>query len=566
MKSSRRVVVVVVSISMICAVLVAGGSLATGNSEVPGAPDAAFLNQIKANDGISGGQVTDLAVQTDGKIVVVGAFTSAAGLTGVNRIARFNANGAPDTAFNEVIKAHGGLNNTVNAVALQNDGGIVVTGAFQNAAGQAGVRGLARFDSTGASDVAFNTKMVGGSPLKGLNVGGEDLTIQSDGKIVVGGGFSIAGGMENVKRLARFEANGDPDTNFNGEIRDNGGFDGVIQSLAIQGTSIVVIGSFTSAHDVPNINRIARVLSDGSPDVDFNTAIEANGGLNAGPSAVTVQTDGKIVVGGEFTNAGGIVGVNGVARFADNGSTDTSFNNAVKAFGGIATDSSSRVLNIAVQPNGSIVAVGRFSGVGSVAGVNRLARLNSNGTSDVGFNNQVKVNGGLTGGAQPTVAALGLGNGNRIIVGGSFSNAAGVTPVNRLAMFNGVPTSPPVPPKPPAPKVVKPNKPASLKVKGKRTAKTYKASWKVPKGTNSTTRPVARYTLTVTVKGKKRTLIKKTLSSSKRKYNFKRATLKRVLKKYKVRSAKRYRFTVRVIASNKAGKSTAAAKAFTMNK
>lgn len=120
-------------------------------------------------------------------------------------------------------------------------------------------------------------------------------------------------------------------------------------------------------------------------------------------------------------------------------------------------------------------------------------------------------------------------------------------------------------PAPAKPKIVKPNKPSSLKVKGKRTAKVFKATWKKPAGTNATTRPVVRYRVEVWVKGKKKALTAKNLNARTFSYKLKKNALRKLIRKNKVKNAKRYRFTVRVYAQNGAGRSMVA-KAFIMNR
>ncbi|HOK51661.1 MAG TPA: delta-60 repeat domain-containing protein, partial [Bacteroidales bacterium] len=78
------------------------------------------------------GNVNSIVIQGDGKIIIGGNFTSYNG-TERNRIARLNADGSLDNSFNSAI----GLNNTVWAIALQSDGKIIIGGNFTSYNGTA---------------------------------------------------------------------------------------------------------------------------------------------------------------------------------------------------------------------------------------------------------------------------------------------------------------------------------------------------------------------------------------------------------------------------------------------
>jgi uncharacterized delta-60 repeat protein len=126
--------------------------------------------------------------------------------------------------------------------------------------------------------------------------------------------------------------------------------------------------------------------------------------------ATVVQPDGRIVVGGEFTN---IVGQsrNYLARLNPDGSLDASFN----------PRASNAVNCLALQPDGKILVGGTFTGIGGQSR-GRIARLNPDGSVDVGFNPN----------ANSTVNCLAIQPDGKILIGGSF-NFLGGQPWNRLA-------------------------------------------------------------------------------------------------------------------------------------
>lgn len=123
------------------------------------------------------GAVNAVAIQSDGKILVGGAFTTYRGAT-ANRIIRLNSDGSRDAAFTTAGGA--GANNIVRHVSIDPDGKIIIGGAFTTYQG-ATVNKVARILTTGARDTTF---AVGGA-LNGT-IGVTTVVRQSDGKYVVG--------------------------------------------------------------------------------------------------------------------------------------------------------------------------------------------------------------------------------------------------------------------------------------------------------------------------------------------------------------------------------------------
>jgi len=90
--------------------------------------------------------------------------------------------------------------------------------------------------------------------------------VQSDGKILVGGGFTTIGNTTRA-RIARLNSDGSLDSTF---IREA---DNLVRDFAVQADGkILVVGSFTTVAGVPRPG-LARLNADGSPDVAFNVSI-----------------------------------------------------------------------------------------------------------------------------------------------------------------------------------------------------------------------------------------------------------------------------------------------------
>ena len=130
----------------------------------------------------------------------------------------------------------------------------------------------------------------------GLSGSVNSTAIKSDGKIVIVGNFNIFNGV-TVNRIVRLNSDGTRDTDFT--TNTGTGFNGDPQSIAIQSDGKIVIGGTFATFNGTTVNRIVRLNSDGTRDTDFttNTGI----GFNNTVRPVVIQSNGKIIVGGDFT-------------------------------------------------------------------------------------------------------------------------------------------------------------------------------------------------------------------------------------------------------------------------
>jgi len=355
---------------------------------------AALTAQSQTLDAFNPGAnnvVNALAIQTDGKILVAGAFTNLGGLTR-SYIGRLNANGTPDSSFTNA------ANNAVNCLLVQTDGGIIVGGTFTTLGGS--VRNaIGRLQSSGTLDFFFNP----GASASPNSAFISALATQPDGKILVAGFFSALGGFSRTN-IGRLNASGFLDSSFNagpGSGLQN------ISSLAVQPDGKILIGgSFINLGGQQHTN-IARLNSNGTLDTNFNAAADSV------VSCLAMQSDGKILVGGSFTNLSGQAR-NYIGRLNSDGSLDAGFNPG--ASGG--------VFSLAVQTDGKVVIGGAFTNLAGQAR-NYIGRLDSDGSLDASFN--VSANSNVT--------SLAIQADGKVIVGGSFTNLAGQSR-NRLARLN----------------------------------------------------------------------------------------------------------------------------------
>jgi uncharacterized delta-60 repeat protein len=193
--------------------------------------EVALSSAFGAGEGVNG-EVLAVAVQTDGRIVIGGRFSTVNGIVR-NNIARLNADGTLDRSFAE----QEGVNGQVNALVIQPSGDIVVGGTFTQA-GRREIENLARFHASGEVDEAF-----GGKTDPGTNGGVFALAVQPDGKIVVGGNFSAVSGQPR-RGIARLNADGTLDA----PLTADDVLSGTVRTIAIgSDASLVAGGEFTLA-------------------------------------------------------------------------------------------------------------------------------------------------------------------------------------------------------------------------------------------------------------------------------------------------------------------------------
>lgn len=204
----------------------------------------------------------------------------------------------------------------------------------------------------------------------------ETIVQQADGKLIVGGYFTEFNGNSAV-RLVRLNLDGTIDASF----QTGGGFTGVsayVKALAIQSDGKILVGGNFLEFDGVTRHRIARLNADGSLDTSFDPLT----GFDSDVNTIQVQADGKILVGGVFTkydwlNSPGI-DRNRIARLNADGSLDASFN---PGDGITSTAGQARVHEIILQDDGKILACGLFTNYHDQIRTN-VVRINSDGSID----------------------------------------------------------------------------------------------------------------------------------------------------------------------------------------
>ncbi|MGW9025834.1 calcium-binding protein [Streptomyces sp. NPDC055722] len=317
-----------------------------------GSPDTSFGTGGEVLTDFQGGdnEAQGVAVQPDHKIVVVGR-TERFDEPHVGccwfTVARYTANGVLDPTFGGsgfVIPGLAGGAEDGWAVAVQPDGKIVAAGTA------GGSFAVVRYTADGHLDTTFgggDGKVL--TPLPGGPGGltGQDMALQSDGKIVVAG---YAGETSFDFAVARYNADGSLDTTFDGDgvvTTDLGGYN-FGRTVAVQSTGKIIVSGGTG-----DDFTLVRYNTNGSLDSGFGTGgvVTTDFGVASAVNVLMLQPDDRIVAAG---SAGG--GDFALARYNADGTPDTGFGSG----GRTTTDfgDSDRVYGLARQTDGKILAFG----------------------------------------------------------------------------------------------------------------------------------------------------------------------------------------------------------------
>lgn len=395
-QSDRKLVAAGASLSTTSSLTPAGSQVARYNAD--GSLDTSFGTGGKvAITQPMGFTVTDMAIQSDGKIVlagstVVGPFTTG---TFTFTLLRLNSDGSVDSGFGSGGQAITSFDGSTLAAALslaiQSDGKIVAAGVSGSAA--APVLSIVRYNADGSADTSFGT---GGSvTLSVANSAAFSVVIQSDNKIVVGGsaGLNITsteltGVITGHFVVARLNSDGSLDNSFgtSGMVSTTIGTGSGIGKLALQSDGKILAGG--TAQMTTEDFAVVRYNSDGSLDTSFGTGgmVTTNfDSKNDIATAIALQSDGKIILSGvsipplstqshvnpesQVSPAGfglvliGFIDIPGAkvaaVRYNSDGSVDTGFGTS----GSVTTsvELGAGGLDSTIQQDGKLVVVGAAS-------------------------------------------------------------------------------------------------------------------------------------------------------------------------------------------------------------
>lgn len=349
------------------------------------------------------------------------------------------ADGDLDSTFGsggKVTTDFSGRSNGASAIAMQSDGKIVVVGDTLTAAGPPDFA-VARYNSDGSLDTTFGSGGRVTTDFAGRSDNAAAVTIQPDGKILVAGGASLVATSADFA-LVRYNANGSLDTTFgSGGIVTtdfNGGLDAV-SSIVLQTDGRIVVAGLATAGD-PHM-ALARYNTNGTLDPSFGTAGKVVTNINSTrdfANALAIQSDGKIVAGGStLVTALNSFAMFAMARYNTDGSLDATFGSGGKVTTQVVSGDGEddEIFALAIQPDGRILAAGRANFAQDFG----LVRYQTNGALDTAFGTGGVVTTDFNGSIDRAFGMV-LQIDGKIVLAGAANLTSGATGDFGLARYN----------------------------------------------------------------------------------------------------------------------------------
>ncbi len=307
----------------------------------------------------------------DSKVLIGGGFD----LSGSGWLNRYNANGTIDNSFQVTV------NGRIVGIELLTDGKYLIAGSFSSVNGTSRSK-IARLFSDGSLDTSFTAPTASNEVITGLKLlsnGQFYIRLYTD-PVPLPGDF--------IGRFVRYNANGSVDNTFSQTFLHPEGW-------AVDNLNRIVVFKSRDA------GRFYRLNTDGNIDANFNPLISVDGLC----TTAALQSDGKVVIAGEFQKTNGTDTVR-FTRVNSDGTTDATFNS------GSGFDVAPTTL--AIQPDGKILASGNFT-VYNGTPRTKLVRINADGSLDALFSPNINSN-------VYAIAPLATG---KILIGGIFTTVNG---------------------------------------------------------------------------------------------------------------------------------------------
>jgi uncharacterized delta-60 repeat protein len=362
-----------------------------------GGLDPSYKADVEIRSGSWLLEINSIALQLDGKVIIGGLYRYSQSQE-IGVLKRVNTDGTLDSTF--VLDQHTpwGIGAIYSINIQPGDGKIIVAGHAGRAPGgkeHTHVQFIARLNLDGSTDESFihDNKYVRNAYVI------YTTTLLNNGKVLAGGFFEQLNNY-SANNVALLNSDGTLDSHFN----QTAGINGTVRTAAIQADQKILIGGLFSNVQYEPRNHIARLLADGSVDTTFNPG----NGVNGPVYAITAQSNGKAIIGGDFTRFDTDT-VKSIVRVNADGSIDPSFQAYI----------SGTVYSLELQNDNKVIVGGNFSAVNGEHYLN-FVRLNNDGSIDKSFARVFpfsEINENVV------YTSLILPNG-QLLVGGAFNVAA----------------------------------------------------------------------------------------------------------------------------------------------
>ena len=382
------------------------------NSQQAGTINTNFTSGINSTEPIS-----NIVVQPDGKLIIGGSLSTYNGISRMG-IARIYPNGDLDISFDPGQGAPGANGNGgVMCITQQPNNKILIGGFFGNYNGT-NINCIARLNPDGSLDTTFQHENVNG------NV--QQIFVQDDGKILIAGDFLIYDSVPK-ENFTRINTDGSLDTSFNCSLSNTNANWIKVFSIALSADGKIYVGGYFNSCNGILCKNIVRLNQDGTPDTTFNTGSGANGYV----TSINLFPNGKILLGGSFTQYNG-QSVSNLIRINEDGSLDSTFNENL--YSG---------QTVKIQHDGKIILEDRIYNQNSQTYTSTLTRLNNDASLDTTFHLGSATNGyNSIFNPDTSLNSIAL-FGNNIYVAGNFTIYDNTSIVNIVKLFNDPCSTPP---------------------------------------------------------------------------------------------------------------------------
>lgn len=428
MKVIKTFLVAIIAILTMAAAVVSQAQTTAGNLD----PTFGTGGTVRTDFAGNIDQANAVAIQPNGQIVAAGSSFSNSKTVEDFIVARYNANGTLDKRFgkNGKITTDFFRNvDSISAIAIQPDGGIVVAG-FAQLGGNGGtprVFALARYRNDGSPDTSFGNGGALTTSFGGNFAAASALMLQPDGKIVVAGTVDFnpdvpGSGLDFA--LARYNSNGTLDGSFGkgGKVVFDffGSFDQANSAALQPDGKIIVVGS--ASYDSANRDigfALARFNTDGSIDFGFGTGgkqITDFFGAGAKANGVVLQPDGKFVVAGTASDSATrpVATDVALARYNPDGSLDPAFGTGGETAIPFPDSATEQGNALTLLPDGKIIVAGTAFKTFATPPDFALVRYNADGSLD-----GIKTTD-VVGGTDEALAIAIQSDGKAVLAGRSF--------------------------------------------------------------------------------------------------------------------------------------------------
>jgi len=310
------------------------------------------------------GEVREIHTQSNGKYIVVGNFGTYRGVTLATRnICRLNTDFTLDGTF----APNFSLTSSIYTAAVDSSDRIYISS--QNIL--SGKRRLQRLNSNGTLDTGY----LNGT---GFNDNVWAIALDSSERLVCAGRFTqfntTTGGTITANGIIRLNQNGSKDTSFSGVVQGFNITESPVQrTIAFKSDGKILIGGDFTLYNNTSVGNIVELNPNGS----FNYSPPDLVGPSPNVTCITVDNSDNYYVGGNFILIGGGIPQNRLVKFNPSGIYDSTLF--------VGTGFNDVVNDVKIDTDGNLIVVGNFTDYGGTA-MNKLTKINISGSVITGTN------------------------------------------------------------------------------------------------------------------------------------------------------------------------------------